>query len=254
MEVLTSINQPTLSTNMKLFKNGKECLLCQSRRKLIISTPEEMVRQQWIRDLIEKYHVPANMIEVEIPLSAYDSTLSGRVDILVSGIDKTDNKPVPLLIIECKAPNVPLTDAVEDQALSYDELLQPKVTVISNGQQTKIFQWDDTKGNHIEINQIPLYHELLTENFFTAKESESSWKRPNHLEIELWELKELHQGFVIGVDTGPVFYSFITNLIGLFLDDNEELQTSVEKVTRDRVMNTEVDFEEFSKIYPDKES
>lgn len=36
--------------------------------------------------------------------------------------------------------------------------------------------------------------------------------------------------------------------------DNEELQTSVEKVTRDRVMNTEVDFEEFSKIYPDKES
>ncbi|RZK66042.1 MAG: chromosome partitioning protein ParA, partial [Pedobacter sp.] len=36
--------------------------------------------------------------------------------------------------------------------------------------------------------------------------------------------------------------------------DNEELQTSVEKVTRDRVMNTEVDFEEFSKIYPDKET
>lgn len=36
--------------------------------------------------------------------------------------------------------------------------------------------------------------------------------------------------------------------------DNEELQTSVEKVTRDRVMSTEVDFEEFSKIYPDKET
>jgi len=40
----------------------------------------------------------------------------------------------------------------------------------------------------------------------------------------------------------------------LLEQDNHELQTNVEKVTRDRVMSTDVDFEEFSKIYPDKES
>lgn len=46
----------------------------------------------------------------------------------------------------------------------------------------------------------------------------------------------------------------ISRMNVLLEHDNEELQTNVEKVTRDRVMNTEVDFDEFSKIYPDKES
>ena len=46
----------------------------------------------------------------------------------------------------------------------------------------------------------------------------------------------------------------ISRMNVLLEQDNEELQTSVEKVTRDRVMNTEVDFEEFSKSYPDKET
>lgn len=46
----------------------------------------------------------------------------------------------------------------------------------------------------------------------------------------------------------------ISRMNALLAQDNEELQENVEKVTRDRVMNTEVDFEEFSKIYPDKEA
>lgn len=46
----------------------------------------------------------------------------------------------------------------------------------------------------------------------------------------------------------------ISRMNVLLEQDNEELQTSVEKVSRDRVMSTEVDFDEFSKIYPDKES
>ncbi|HEY0175427.1 MAG TPA: transposase, partial [Pedobacter sp.] len=46
----------------------------------------------------------------------------------------------------------------------------------------------------------------------------------------------------------------ISRMNVLLEQDNHELQTSVEKVTRDRVMSADVDFEEFSKIYPDKES
>ncbi|MFC3562373.1 7TM diverse intracellular signaling domain-containing protein [Pedobacter jamesrossensis] len=46
----------------------------------------------------------------------------------------------------------------------------------------------------------------------------------------------------------------ISRMNTLLEQDNEELQINVEKVTRDRVMNTDVDFEEFSKIYPDKET
>lgn len=46
----------------------------------------------------------------------------------------------------------------------------------------------------------------------------------------------------------------ITRMNILLEQDNQELQTNVEKVTRDRVMSADVDFEEFSRIYPDKES
>lgn len=46
----------------------------------------------------------------------------------------------------------------------------------------------------------------------------------------------------------------ITRMNVLLEQDNLELQTNVEKVTRDRVMSADVDFEEFSRIYPDKES
>jgi len=46
----------------------------------------------------------------------------------------------------------------------------------------------------------------------------------------------------------------ISRMNVLLEQDNQELQTNVEKVTRDRVMSADVDFEEFSKIYPDKDS
>ena len=46
----------------------------------------------------------------------------------------------------------------------------------------------------------------------------------------------------------------ISRMNVLLAQDNQELQTNVEKITRDRVMSADVDFEEFSKIYPDKES
>ena len=47
----------------KYFKNGKECIFCQTRKKLIQVTPEEEVRQNFIRTLINDYGVPADLIE-----------------------------------------------------------------------------------------------------------------------------------------------------------------------------------------------
>jgi hypothetical protein len=208
---------------MNLYKYGKECLLCLSRKKIIITTPEEKVRQQWITNLIETYDVPANMIQVEVPLSRYDPTLSGRVDIIVSGKNKVDSKHYPLLVVECKAPNVPLTELVVEQAQNYDVILEPKVTVVTNGQDTKVFQWIDEKSDYSEIQHIPPYDELLTEDHFPAKETVQQWKRPDHLNIEPSELNELLQCGIIGEDTEPKLYSFATNLVGLFLDEKEGL-------------------------------
>lgn len=46
----------------------------------------------------------------------------------------------------------------------------------------------------------------------------------------------------------------ISNLNSLLELDNQELQVNIEKVTRARVMSLDVDFTEFSKIYPDRET
>ena len=75
--------------NLKRYiKNGKECVLCHSRKKLIQVTPEEVVRQEFVAKLITEFNVPIDLIEVEVPLSYYQKGKRERADIIVSGFDK----------------------------------------------------------------------------------------------------------------------------------------------------------------------
>ena len=80
------------------------------RKKLILISPEEIVRQQVIQFLIKDMQVPTEYIEVEVPMSYFKKGLKGRADIIVYG--ERDNQLIPLLIIECKANHVPLTESV----------------------------------------------------------------------------------------------------------------------------------------------
>ena len=214
------------SKSNNLRKNGKECLLCVSRQKLIIVTPEEKVRQKFVTELIEKYYYPSEMIEVEVPLSSYDKTLKGRVDILISGKSKEDDKFYPLLLVECKEPNVPLTDFVFEQAQNYDSLLAPKVTVVTNSVETIAFQWDENKSDYVEIERIPTYSDLIALDYFNPKEEIiSKWTRPNHLLTDKEAFKDLLDFGIFGEDSGREFYSFFANLIGLFYEEKDEISS-----------------------------
>ena len=62
------------------------------------------------------------MIDAEVPLSNYEKGARGRADIIVSGVAKGDYKRIPLVLVECKEPNVPLTDRAEFQILRYNRL------------------------------------------------------------------------------------------------------------------------------------
>jgi len=62
--------------------------------------------------------------------------------------------------------------------------------------------------------------------------------------------KELHEMNIL-LQQQAESISTLNNLLEL---DNQELQVSIEKVTRARVMSLDVDFTEFSKIYPDRET
>jgi hypothetical protein len=201
-----------------LRKNGKDCLLCLSRGRLILVTPEEKVRQKFIQILIQTFQVPADMIKVEMPILSDSGKVKFRADIVVSGIKKENRTTTPVLIVECKEPDTQLTDPVRDQALSYAKVLKPKVAVITNGNQTKAYQWNENENAYEEIKQIPLYQDLLTQEYFPPKDSISMFRRPNHLNLNDKILQSMKSEGFFGQDTEERFFSFITNLIGLFLD------------------------------------
>ena len=103
------------------------------RRKEVARTPEEEVRQWFIGVLRDGMHVPQHMMMSEVSLT-FDNGKSWRADIVVY-----DRKAAPLLVVECKRPDVTLDQDVVDQALRYHRVLDVRYVVITNGLKTFMF-------------------------------------------------------------------------------------------------------------------
>lgn len=96
------------------------------RKKFVVLTPEEWVRQHVIHYLIEVKHFPVALLAVEREIDLYG--LRRRFDVVV--FDRTGN---PWLLIECKAPSVVLNRQVFDQAFRYNITLEAPYVAITNG-------------------------------------------------------------------------------------------------------------------------
>jgi hypothetical protein len=113
--------------NYKLKKVDDKIYIYDSlRRKYILLTPEEWVRQHFVHFLINHYQYPKSMIRLESSLKY--NTLLKRTDIQVFGRDGE-----LLMIIECKAPYIELNQEVFAQAAQYNKILQAKYLTITNG-------------------------------------------------------------------------------------------------------------------------
>lgn len=121
-------------------RNNRECYLDPVRKKLIYVTPEETVRQQVIAWLIQEIKVPINMISVEDSLSHYGLSSRDRADLIVWE-QKTEEEKSPLLIIECKAEEVPLDNKVFKQADNYSAALGTEYFMITNGLDS-LYDWE----------------------------------------------------------------------------------------------------------------
>ena len=104
-------------------RNGHAHYLCSVRNKLIRATPEETVRQAFIRFLLADVGVPPKMLEAKMPLSRFQKGAAGRMDPVVFGVNDA-NKRFPALIVECKEPSQPLVDRHAEQAFDEGFLLQ----------------------------------------------------------------------------------------------------------------------------------
>ncbi len=217
-------SQPKKLHVKKYIKDGKECVLCLVRKKLIQATPEEIVRQEFISSLVIKYKVPEKFINAEIPLSYFVKGKKGRVDILVTAIGEKDEMNYPLMVIECKAPNVPITDKVFEQAVHYDNILQTKLMVLTNGTDTLVFGWNEKDNEYQEVKEIPNYSNLIKNCEIKFKEKiVNKWKRPNHKSDTIENRNELSNWGNIGEDTDLKLVSFLTNLVGLLYEEEEKV-------------------------------
>lgn len=114
-------------------REGKTFVFDPLRKRFVLLTPEEEVRQKMLYLLVEHLMVPAGLVAVEYSMKV--NGLDKRADAVVFGTDGG-----PLMIVECKAPHVEVTQAVLDQALRYYSVLKPKFLLLSNGTATYCFK------------------------------------------------------------------------------------------------------------------
>ncbi|MBR6118092.1 MAG: type I restriction enzyme HsdR N-terminal domain-containing protein [Paludibacteraceae bacterium] len=129
--------------------NGKEQIFCEWRHRWVRLTPEEWVRQHILHHMVEQLGYPSSLIAVEQAITVGDA--NKRCDAVVY-----DASLQPLMIIECKAETVPLTQKTLDQAITYNRKLNVPYLLLYNGVQT-IF----VNGNNIYPSGLPRYTDLL---------------------------------------------------------------------------------------------
>lgn len=150
---MTKLNLPPFEIKIKGTPE-RPLILDILRRKYIVLTPEEWVRQHFIHFLIEYKGYPAALLANEIQLRCGDKTL--RADSVLYSRDLK-----PRMIIEYKAPHIPITQKVFDQISIYNMLLHVDYLVVSNGLQHYICKMDYRSKKYLFLEDIPDYQTLL---------------------------------------------------------------------------------------------
>ena len=125
------------------------------RKKNVPLTPEENVRQWFITMLRDKMEVPMHMMMSEVGLKYGTGPVQKefRADIVV--FDRTLS---PIMVVECKRPDIELTEQTVEQALRYDMVLDVKYITITNGRSTFICVKEDGKLRFLSVT--PKYGEM----------------------------------------------------------------------------------------------
>ncbi len=132
-------------------REGRMMVFDPLRRRFVALTPEEEVRQKVLYLLVEHLNVPAGLLAVEYAVKV--NGLDKRADAVVFGTDAR-----PLMIVECKASTVKITEKTLDQAIRYYSALQPQFLLLFNGKDCRCFR---SVGGTLEaMDHIPDYEEM----------------------------------------------------------------------------------------------
>ena len=146
METLNFEHYPMSIKN----KENKRYIFDVIRKKDLLLTPEEWVRQHCIQFLLQEKKYPVSLINVEKSIQVYGQMK--RYDIIVF----TPKGKVKILV-ECKAPHIPLDQAVFDQIARYNLQVDSEFLMVTNGLQHIYCQLDYQQKTYHFLRELPAY-------------------------------------------------------------------------------------------------
>jgi hypothetical protein len=144
---MLAIQFPDKKPQLKKEK-GRELIFCIIRKRWVLLTPEEWVRQNFLLYLTEILYYPQAVIAVEKKIKIAE--VERRFDIVVY-----DKNAHPFIIVECKEMTVQLSQEVLMQVLRYNVSVNARFLIITNGSYSYGFEIDEGKFSSFSaIEQI----------------------------------------------------------------------------------------------------
>lgn len=137
-----------------LSQEGKTRIFDRFRKRMVVLTPEEWVRQNFIMYMINEKNYPESLIAVEASLKVVKR--SKRTDVVVYNTDLS-----PCLIVECKAPHIKIDSTVFDQIVRYNITLQVNYLVVTNGLEHFCCKLNYHDNSYAFLPELPAYKDLV---------------------------------------------------------------------------------------------
>ncbi len=134
-------------------RRGKEMIFDPIRQKYVRLTPEEWVRQHFVQYLVRERGVPQALVAVEMGFTY--QRMARRADVVVY-----DRQGRPLMMVECKAPEVEIRQDVFDQVARYNRVVQARYLVVTNGLVHFCCVLDPAQHTYRFLDELPMYADL----------------------------------------------------------------------------------------------
>ncbi len=145
-----ALNLPSFDYRLKKARD-KVWIFDGIRKKFVVLTPEEWVRQHFVNFLVMELKYPRSLVKIEGGLAYND--LPRRSDVVV--FDREGN---PWMLIECKASTTTLSDATLHQVAAYNATLRAKYITISNGMVHYCAHIDWVHGKTTVLQELPAFN------------------------------------------------------------------------------------------------
>jgi hypothetical protein len=149
---MEKLNLPQYPIKIKE-EGGKQFIFDSIRKKYLLLTPEEWVRQNFIQYLIQEKDFKASLIAIEIGLKLNE--LKKRADIVIY-----DENAHPTVLIECKAPKVKIKQETFEQISRYNMVFKVPYLVVTNGLNHYCAKINYKENSYEFLTGIPRFKEL----------------------------------------------------------------------------------------------